>query len=165
MTDENEARAEKRRLLARMEESRRALLAAVEQAGPDLLQRSGMWGEWTLKDLIAHLVYWQTSAAERLQRYMAGETGTAQTLAPAGDGATDEINAGVYRANRDRPLAEMLEALADSYGTLRTAAKSVPAALYTNEELPLRAWLTGNSFEHYDEHLADVERAQKSGQA
>jgi hypothetical protein len=165
MQAESEARAIKVRLLARMEESRRALLAALDRAGPDVLQRSGSWGEWTLKDLIAHLVYWQTSAAERLQLYIAGDTGAALALAPTDDAATDEINAGVYRANRDRPLAEMLETFAVSYGTLRTAAKSVPAALYTKEELPLRAWLAGNSFEHYDEHLPDVERALSAGQS
>lgn len=165
MTAESEARAEKVQLLSRMEESRRRLLAALERAGPDVLQRAGSWGEWTLKDLIAHLVYWQTAAAERLQLHMTGDPASALALAPAGDEATDEINAGVYRANRDRPLAEMLETFAVSYGTLRTAAKSIPATLYTEKELPLRAWLTSNSFEHYDEHLPDIERAILAAQS
>ena len=169
---EGEILTDKTQILARMAESRRALRSALERAGPDIMERPGTWGEWTLKDLIAHLTFWQTVATDRLQKFMTGRADEIHffqdsTESFEGRSEIDEVNGNVYRANKDRPLAEMLEQLDITYQALRTAAKSVPADVYRQDQQPssLRDWVAGNSFAHYEEHTADIEKAVQQANA
>ena len=159
MTRESEVLKDKAQILDRMAEGYRAVQAALHRAGREALERPGVWGEGSIKDLIAHLTYWHTVATERLQKFAAGRTDEIRVF--ASDAEVDEVNAGVYRANKDRPLDEMLEAFHTSYLALRTAAKSIPAIVYPEDQQPspLRNWLVGNSVAHYAEHLPDIERA------
>ena len=150
---------DKAQILARMETSYRALRSALDRAGPGALERAGAWGEWTLKDLVAHIAYWQSVATERLQKFGTGRADEIRYFKD--DAEIDEVNENVYRANKDRPLAEMLETLDVGYQALRTAAKSIPADVYpqNQEPVPVRNWVAGNSFAHYEEHTADIEKA------
>jgi hypothetical protein len=157
---------DKAEILARMAESRRELQSALDRAGPELLQRPASWGEWTLKDLIAHISFWHTIATDRLQKFMTGRAEEIQFFQDSTESfhsksEIDEVNENVYRANKDRPLAEMLEQLDITYQALRTAAKQIPARVYPEDQQPssVRDWIAGNSFAHYEEHIADIERA------
>src|SRR5215211_6236943 len=119
---------DKGQILAQMSERRQALLSALDEAGPELIERPGTWNNWTLKDLMAHIIYWQTVAIDRLQKTIAGRR---DEIEPAGDeDAIDRINEKVYRANKDRPLAEMRDLFHTTYLSLRTAVKSIPAGLF-----------------------------------
>lgn len=158
MTSENEL-TDKAAILARMAERYRALQSALAHVDDAALQRPGSWGDWSLKDLLAHLIYWQSSTIQRLQLYADGRIAEAAALAPADEAAMNVMNLGVYQANREQSPAEMRRVFATTYQALRTAAKSIPPEQYRDETLPLRAWLAGNSYEHYDEHLADINRA------
>jgi hypothetical protein len=152
---------EKAQILARMAESRRALQSAIDQAGPDLLVKPGSWGEWTIKDMLAHLTYWQTSAIDRLQKVAAGRSDAIQLL--GGDDAIDQINENVYRANKDRPLADMLESFYSTNLSFRTAVKSLPPEVY--RELSAEGTFSAartvyaDGYGHDEEHLADIEQA------
>ena len=161
---EGEILTDKTQILAWMAESRRALQSALERAGPDMMERAGTWGEWTLKDLIAHLVYWHTVAIERLQKFADSR---ADEIRAISDAEIDELNQNVYRANKDRPLDEMLAAFESTYLALRTAAKSIPAEVYPQDQQPspVRNWVVDNGSAHYDEHLADVETAIRQSNA
>jgi len=162
---DGEILTEKTQILARMAESHRALQSALERAGPDTMERAGTWGEWTLKDLIAHLVYWHTVAIERLQKFADGRADEIRFF--DGDAEIDEVNQNVYRANKDRPLHEMLAAFESTYLALRTAAKSIPAEVYPQDQQPspVRNWVVGNGSAHYEEHLADIETAIQQANA
>jgi hypothetical protein len=162
----SERLTDKAQILARMTESRQALRAALDRAAPQSLERPGAWGEWSLKDLVAHITFWQTVATDRLQKFMTGRADEIHFFQNSTESFTDkteidEVNESVYRANKDRPAAEMLEQLDITYQALRTAAKSVPGEVYRQDQQPspLRDWVAGNSFAHYDEHLADIEEA------
>ena len=161
---EGEILTDKTQILARMAESRRTLQSALERAGPDMMERAGTWGDWTLKDLIAHLVYWHTVAIERLQKFADGRTDEIKSVS---DAEIDELNQNVYRANKDRPLDEMFAAFESTYLALRTATKSIPAEVYPQDQQPspVRNWVVGNGSAHYDEHLADVEKAIRQSNA
>lgn len=147
-------------ILARMAASRRALRSALNRVPPQMLERPGTWGEWSLKDLLAHITYWQGVATDRLQKVAAGQADAIQWFDEA---QVAEVNANVYRANKDRPLPEMREAFDVAYLALRTAIKSLPASVYTEDQQPrpVRVWVAGNSYLHDEEHLADVERAMR----
>jgi len=147
---------DKGQILARMAESRRAFQSALSGADRTRLDQPGTWGEWSVKDMIAHLTYWQTLATERLQKFAAGRGNEIVSLET---GEVDAINAHVYRANKERPLDEMLNACEIAYLTLRTAVKQLPPAVYTEDQQPrsMREIIAGNSYLHYEEHLPDVQ--------
>jgi hypothetical protein len=152
---------DKAQILARMAESRRALQSALDRAGHDLIERPGTWGEWTLKDLLAHIVYWQTVAIDRLQKVADGRRDEIRLT--GSDAEIDEANENVYRANKDRPLTEMLDIFHSTYRSLRTAVKSLPADLFREQQpegtFSVPRAVHGDGYGHEEEHLADVENA------
>jgi hypothetical protein len=155
----DERLADKSEILARMAESYRAFRSSLDRAGAEVLVRPSTWGDRSLKDLIAHVVYWHTVAIDRLQKLAEGRTDEISVL--ENDAAVDEVNENVYRANRDQSLDDILDALGTTYIAFRTAAKSIPAAVYPLDQQPssVRDWVVGNGSAHYDEHLVDIERA------
>ncbi len=161
MTDESDVLRDKAAILVRMAESRRALRSALDRATPAALEQPGAWGEWTIKDLLAHITYWQGVATDRLQKIAAGRMGDIVWI---DEGEIDTLNANVYQANKDRPLAEMREAFDVAYLTLRTAIKSLPPAVYAEDQQPrpVRRWVAGNSYLHDEEHLEDVENVLRT---
>lgn len=158
MTDQKQYLTDKAAILARMATSWAALQAAVAGLDPETIARPGTWGEWSLKDLHAHLAYWNESTMHYLEGLVSGEW----PPAAGGTGATtDEINENVYRANRTQSLADLQHALHVSYLAVRTAVKSVPALTYTEEQQPepIRQKVAEDTYLHYEEHLADVEQS------
>jgi hypothetical protein len=137
------------------------LQSAIDRAGPDLMMKPGTWGEWTLKDLLAHLTYWQTSAIDRMHKVATGRRDEIQLLGD--DQAIDQINENVYRANRDRPLAEMLDAFHSTYLTFRTSVKSLPPEVYrepmTEGVFSVARTVQADGYGHDEEHRADFEQA------
>jgi hypothetical protein len=158
MTNEHDVLRDKAAILARMAESRRTLRSALDRASPEALERPGTWGAWSIKDLLAHITYWQGVATDRLQKIAAGRM---DEIVWIDEGEIDALNANVYQANKDRPLAEMREAFDVAYLTLRTAIKSLRPAVYAADQQPgpVRYWVAGNSYLHDEEHLGDVEQA------
>jgi hypothetical protein len=152
---------DKAQILARLAASRRALQAALDRAGPGLLEHPATWGEWTLKDLLPHIIYCQTVAIDRLQKVAAGRADEITGL--SGDAEMNQENENVYRSNKDRPLAEMLDLFQWTHHSLVTAVKQIPASLYAENPATgptrLADIVAGDGYGHDEEHLADVEKA------
>jgi hypothetical protein len=68
---------------------------------------------------------------------------------PGDETTEDRVNAYVFAANRDRPLAEVRAAFDASYHEMLQLIQTLPddvlAARYD--------WISGNAADHYDEHL------------
>ncbi len=118
---------------------------------------------WTAKDYLAHLTAWQRRMVRWFEEGAAGKF----RERPEPDFTfeqLDELNAHDWEASRDTPLDEVRSEFA------RTAdAVEMLIASLTSEDLndPERApWLgfearhtiVGNTYGHYAEHLADLER-------
>ena len=114
-------------------------------------------GDWTRKDVLAHLEAWERRVVDLLTALRAGQ--------PPGDGGdTDELNARFHAASRDRPLDDVRAGERAAYEQLVEAINGA-----TDEELfdggyfgwtegdSLANWFRGNGDEHYDEHLAQLE--------
>jgi hypothetical protein len=155
---EPEILTDKVAILDRIAAARRSLLSALDRVSPATITAAGSWGDWSLKDLLAHLAYWELWAAERLQEFVAGTGGDRAAL---DDAAVNSINDNIYQSNKDRPLADIRDVFEVAHLTLRTAVKSIPASVYTEDQqpAPLRAVVAYNSYLHDELHLADVERA------
>ncbi|HEU5369363.1 MAG TPA: ClbS/DfsB family four-helix bundle protein [Ktedonobacterales bacterium] len=82
-----------------------ALLADIGEAH---MTQPGVAGAWSIKDIIAHLTGWRRRTVARFQAALRHEPSFSPPWPPQLQ-TDDEINAWIYKANRDRSLAEVLQ--------------------------------------------------------
>ncbi len=137
--------------------SERADLAALWQGlnNEQMTRRHGPQPDWSVKDLIAHITWWEQSATNWVSRVLSGEMLT-RTETPS------EINARVHADNRDLPLETVLAAFDASWKPLedllmRLTDEEINDAEVCNiREMPLLYFLVGNTFAHYADHVDEL---------
>jgi hypothetical protein len=110
---------------------------------------------WTRKQMLAHIATWHDLAVERLVRFT--DTGEPAELTED----ADVINARAGRAAEGRTIGEILLAMADSYRRFRRAVGTLTDAQLGAHDAWAAAIIAGNSFEHYAEHLPDLELGRR----
>jgi hypothetical protein len=121
--------------LARIAEDREHWRQLVAAVGEEKMEQPGPMGEWTFKDLAAHLTFWQESTIAKLE---AGLDQDAPITWPADltpyDPADpeqtdwDPINAWVHEQHRDRPVREVLAEADAVYDRLAATIAALPDA-------------------------------------
>jgi len=129
-----------------------AALEAVDQTAP------GLVGDWTARELVAHLGYWAGHAVEVIH---AVETGRADEVG-VGETSVDVRNETVARVARQADLATVRKREAASVqALLERLAATDPALL--DERLPDGATLAQgvreDGADHYREHTAALRTA------
>jgi hypothetical protein len=146
-------------LLARIRQDR-AAFAALWHGLTDaqMTARPAIQPTWSVKDLIAHITYWESYMIERLSHVLAG--GVDKRL--RSDEEVDTINANVYAAHKDDSLADVLAAFDASLPRVEaliaplTDEQINDASLYTGMEIPPLYVIIGNTFGHYADHIDDL---------
>lgn len=101
-------------LLAQATERYQALMEVVETLPTEELLAPGTIGEWSIKDVLAHIWTWQQMM---FAWYEAGTEGYVPKT-PSEDYTwrqTPELNQVIYEENKHRPLGEVLLLLASSH--------------------------------------------------
>ncbi len=106
---------------------REELERVVAEAGEARMEQPGSFGEWTFKDLIAHLTGWRQTTAARLEAGLRGE----EPVFPWPDHLDeeddlDEINRWFYETNRDKPLAAVLRESRETFERVARAIAALP---------------------------------------
>ena len=109
-------------------------------------------GGWTRRQMVHHLAVWHGLTAARLRSYQQ----TGQRAAPID---SDAINADAIKSAAGRSREQLLAELDSSFGQLRAEI-----ARLRDDQLPEHDFwpggvVVGNTFGHYEEHRADLERA------
>lgn len=144
-------------LIDELRRERDGLFAVLASVEPDSLSTPGLVGEWSARELIAHLGYWVGHATEIIHLFEAGRIEEDDL----GGQTVDEVNATVARIARGTPLATVqkreeasVEALADR---LRTLDESL-----LGEVLPdgatLEQGIREDASDHYREHAEELRR-------
>ncbi len=131
-----------------------ALLAEV---GEGRMLQPGAAGEWSVKDVIAHVMWGEREMV-----------GVMQTHALVGsdlwDLPEDERNAIVFAEQRDRPLHDVLTEEQQVYAQFLEAVQALSDEDFTDprrfREMP-EQWLpwrilAGDSFAHYRQHMPSI---------
>lgn len=132
--------------IERIETSWHGLLAALAGVPDDRLAEPGAVGEWAVKDVMGHVAYWDGQAVVAAQRFLAGQA------QPKVDWQV--INERETAAHRDRSVAEQRAAMERAHAALLDLLRTTPPT--DPRVVGLCGCLQGDTFEHYDEHAADV---------
>ena len=145
-------------LLARIRSGRAQFESALAQFSDDQLLAPNLHGGWSLKDLIAHIGFWEQHTAIRFSALLRGVNPPDQAL------TLDELNARVYAQNQHKPLAEVRRQEQTAYEQLLLLVENAvgddlfnPQRFVWTEGKPFAEWIEGNTYGHYEEHLADFE--------
>jgi hypothetical protein len=106
---------------------------------------------WTRKQMLAHIGAWHDLTVDRLVRF--ADSGDPTELAEH----EDVINARAGRAAGGRTTGEILLAMSDSYRRLRREVSILTDPQLAAHDAWAAAIIAGNSYEHYAEHLPDLD--------
>jgi hypothetical protein len=160
---------DKEELISALEDSREDILEALEGISDEQYLAESSFGDWTLKDLLAHLVMWEAETIKLLFQAHQGMTPTTVHLKNIPD---DEQNKIWHSQTKDRPLERILS---DFYAIRGQTLLRLDE--FSNRELndPARfAWLRGQTLsqlvvdyvlDHEREHAKMIRewRSRQSG--
>lgn len=115
----------KEKILARIRTERRQLDQTLELLDEAQILQPGVVGDWSVKDILAHLIDWERRF---IGWYRASQRGVVPKT-PAPDlswSQLDILNQRIYETNRDRPLADVLATYHHSYRETITAIEAIP---------------------------------------
>src|SRR5215213_5034849 len=98
----------KSELLKWLQDEYRQWEALLDQIGEARMDQPGVNGDWSIKDIVAHLTNWQPRLIARLQAAQRSEPEPPPPW-PAHLQTDDDINAWIYEANRGRSVREVLD--------------------------------------------------------
>jgi hypothetical protein len=142
-----------RNTLRRMDEGWAAFEERVKALGNEQLTTRLGEGAWTRKQMLAHITIWHELTTDRMLRY--GES--AEPVGVPGDEPEDSVNARAARASDGRTSGEVVMALRDSHRRLRRTVAAMTDAQLAAHDGWAAAVIAGNSFEHYEQHLPDLD--------
>jgi hypothetical protein len=131
------------------------------------MTQPGVAGEWSLKDVIAHIAVYEEWISVVLEELMHGEIKTLDSAEPED---VDVENARFFREHQHRSLPEVFEYSQKSFQHLLTVLQSLPEEELLGVSLsfksllpvywpdkPLWQVIAGDSYEHYHQHIPDIQ--------
>ena len=118
--------------------------------------------DWSVKDLMAHIAWWEEHTIDRVERLLVGEK-----VLGYEDDDLDRINLEVYQSNKNRLLEEVVTWFEQGLGKLseqinRLSKKQLNSkTLFDYGGRSLLDLLIANTFGHYAMHREDLEEFVK----
>jgi len=149
----------KQELIETLDFSRGAIDDLLEGAPDETLLAPGLNGEWSVKDLLAHLTAWEAEMVRALAQLRQGGR---PAYFDIGAEQVDALNAQFYRENKDRPLERIL---ADFEGVRAQLIRQVER--YSSAELnappkgvggttTILEYIRSETLKHEQDHLPDL---------
>ena len=118
----------------------------------------GVTGAWSVRDIIAHVTWWEEEALEHLPLVRAGGRPPRYSVTYGG---IDAFNALMTERRRHLPLAEVLRQHDEVHARLLAYVRAAPAELYTRETR-FRRRLRLDAYGHYPIHARAIRRWRQS---
>ncbi len=145
-------------ILQNIRQERAHLEATLSRVSAEDMETPGVEGEWSIKDILAHIVAWEQRMIGWLQEAAAGLVPQMPEPGMTWDDL-DLLNQQTYEENKARPLAEVQADFESSFQQAVQTVESIEEAdLSQAERFPWRAgrplWVmvAANTWWHYKEH-------------
>jgi uncharacterized protein (TIGR03083 family) len=150
----------KTHLLETLRSKRAEWDALLAQVPADRMTEPGVAGEWSVKDIIAHLTYYERWFADRLHEQLRGEVYHPTELDSMGEARNDVI----YEQIKNQSLADVLAASRQAFEKLLAGVEAQPEAFLIEPQTfegapgPMLVWemLRGDVYEHYAMHIPSI---------
>lgn len=113
----------------------------------------GVTGEWAVKDILAHVSWWEEESLKHLPDILAGKQPPRYS---ATYGGIDAFNALMTQQWRELPLPEVLRKLDETHHRLLAYLDSVPEEHFKTETR-FRRRLGWDSYKHYPVHTQAIQ--------
>ena len=152
---------DKTRILDEMRTKYAALEEILTPLDDTQMTTAGVNGDWSIKDIMAHITSWHHRLLDRLHAAMRNEKPTLPAI------STDEemhmLNEQFYQENKSRPLSEVLNDFHTSYRQIVELVQSMneedlidPQRFAWMRGDPLWYLVAGDTYEHYLEHSQPI---------
>ncbi|MGO8950425.1 MAG: DinB family protein [Ktedonobacterales bacterium] len=132
----------------------------LAQVGTERMEISGAVGDWSVKQLVAHLTWYEQGVLEGAQQVLGGRTFTRRR--PAGV-SLDEQNGQIAETSRNRSANEVLAEADEVFGRLLVLIEACPQEILNDPRvlgLPddMVPWMgvANNSYAHYRQHEPEL---------
>jgi len=123
-------------------------------------------GEWSVKDIIAHLSAWEKYLLDRLGYVMTGQPPHYPVMVSSDD--VHRFNAQVYSENKDRPLSSVMIEFRNLYHAVVTVIEALSTEQlnqpydfdFPDDHITLIHLIKANTYEHYLEHCPSESKNQ-----
>ena len=146
----------KQDLTARILSGRTQLEAAISHVDEERMPLIILHGEWSVKDLIGHLGFWENHVVLLFTNLRAGKI-------PEPSPELDVINARVLSESRKQSLSEVRRQEKTAYQKVLALIKDAsdrelfdPAHFPWTEGRPFENFISDNTYGHYEEHLPEL---------
>jgi uncharacterized protein (TIGR03083 family) len=147
-------------LLQTLRDRRAEWDALVAQVPAERMTEPGLAGGWSLKDVIAHLTYYERWFGDRLDELLRGEPYVPSELDFMGEARNDVL----YERERARPLEQVLADARQVFQRLLAGVEAQPEAVLIEPQQfqgapgPVVIWqmLRGDVYDHYAMHIPAV---------
>jgi len=149
----------KRQLLTRIDQAWQALQQSYAGLSDPELMEPGVTAAWSVRDIIAHVTWWEEEALTYLPVVMAGGTPPRYSVT---HGGIDAFNAGMTEQRVHSPLAEVLRQRDDVHRRLVALIESAPDEHFVGETR-FRRRLRLETYGHYAKHTQAIRRWREQG--
>lgn len=146
-------------LLNQIYAGRTRLEAALQGVDPSRMTEPALPGGWSVKDLLAHIGWWEQRMLEIYRESLVGQ----EPVRPQTADAVDQLNAQIALEFRNRDLDNVREYERQAFRDVLAMVETAPEAdLFDTDRFPwlkgrgFVIWVSGNTDEHYDEHIQDL---------
>jgi hypothetical protein len=145
-------------LLARLEKSWQDFQASYSGLSDPELMEPGVTGNWSVRDILAHVTTWEQEALRHLPTILKREQPPRYSVTYGGINA---FNRKMREEKSGLTLAEVRRELDDTHRRLVAFIKSVPED-YFRGETPFRRRLRLDTYSHYPKHANAIRSWRKA---
>jgi DinB family protein len=139
-------------LLKRLDQAWEAFQESYAGLSDAELLAPGVTGAWSIKDIIAHVSWWEEEALKHLPLILAGGRPPRYSVTYGG---IDAFNATMTAQRKDRSLAEVLRHRDDAHRRLIALVRSAPET-QLGGETRFRRRLRLDTYGHYPKHAQAI---------
>lgn len=142
----------KQQLVQKLEDSWNAFAQSYADLSPEQMLMPGVAGDWSIKDILAHINTWEAESLKHLPEILDGRKPARYSVLYGG---IDAFNALMSEQKRSLSLSEVQDLLASTHHQLIEYLQALPAELFTVESR-FRRRLRLDTYSHYPIHTRAI---------